>query len=53
MADLLDSALGGVGVVLGIELVLTITNIVTSYLLPSGATMEEYLDSKLNMAAVA
>ena len=51
MADLFDNVLGGVGVVLGIELVLTITNVVTSFLLPGGATMEEWLDTKLNMGA--
>ena len=42
---IMDSLLKGFGTILGVELVLTISNVVTSYVLSDGATMEEYLDS--------
>ena len=51
MADLLSSTLVGVGPILGVELVLTISNVVTSYVLPDGATMEEYLDGKFDWSS--
>lgn len=46
-----DALMGGFGVVLGVELVLTVSNVVSSYILPEGSTLEEWLDSKLNMGA--
>ena len=49
MAELFDSAMAGVGIVLGIQITLAVTNVLTSYLLPGGATLSEYLDSKLNL----
>ena len=51
MADLLSSTLVGFGTILGVELVLTISNVVTSYVLPDGATMEEYLDGKFDWSS--
>lgn len=46
-----DALMGGFGVVLGVELVLMVSNIVTSYVLPESMTLEEYLDKKLGMGA--
>ena len=46
-----DAMLGGAGVALGVELVLKVSNVVSSYILPEGATLEEWLDTKLNMGA--
>ena len=51
MTGVLDSMLVGFGTILGVELVLTISNVVTSYVLPEGATMEEYLDAKFDWSS--
>ena len=48
---IMDSLLKGFGTILGVELVLTISNVVTSYVLSDGATMEEYLDSKFDWSS--
>ena len=46
-----DALMAGFGIILGVELVLTISNVVTSYILPDGATMEEYLDNKFDWSS--
>lgn len=51
MTDILDSMLAGFGVILGVALVLTTTNVIMSYVLPEGATLSEYLNNKLNLEA--
>lgn len=51
MSDIFDSMLTGFGVILGVALTLTTTNVIMSYVLPEGATLSEYLNDKLNLEA--
>ncbi len=51
MSDIFDSMMTGFGVILGVALTLTTTNVIFSYVLPEGATLSEYLNNKLNLEA--
>ena len=45
---IMESLLKGFGTILAVEFVLTVSNVVTSYVLPDSVTMEEYLDAKFD-----
>lgn len=47
-----DSAMSGFGVILGVSITLTTANVITSYILPEGQSLSEWLDSKLDMQGV-
>ena len=53
MTELWDSMMSGFAIILGVTFTLTTANIITSYILPGGATLSEYLDTKLDMTAGA
>lgn len=52
MSDLFESALAGAGLMLGVAITLTTVNVISSYILPEGATLSEFLNSKLQMSGV-
>jgi len=54
MADrIFENMMQGFGLVLGIAITLTTVNVISSYVLPEGATLSEYLNSKLQLAGAS
>tara|TARA_R110000822_G_scaffold150280_1_gene289392 strand:+ start:749 stop:949 length:201 start_codon:yes stop_codon:yes gene_type:complete len=46
-----NNLMAGFGMVLGLEVVLTVSNVLSSYLMKNGQTLQEYLTAKVGAVA--